>query len=124
MVSVAEASSIVFTHLFRPTVESVPFQEAVNKVLAEHIVADRDFPPFNRVSMDGIAIQFAAWEAGRRDFMLEGVQAAGEVQKSLTDGQHCFEVMTGAVLPKNTDAVIRYEDIEIEDGAARISRSK
>lgn len=28
--------------------------------------------------------------------------------------------MTGGVLPKNTDTVIRYEDVEIQDGIAEI----
>lgn len=120
MVSVAEASSIVFNHLFKPAVESVPFYLAVNRVLAENIVADRDFPPFDRVSMDGIAIAFASWKEGRREFILEGTQPAGMPQTFLVDRERCFEVMTGAVLPKNTDTVIRYEDIEIKDGSARI----
>ena len=119
MVSVAEASSIVFANLFRPTVETVPFQEAVNRVLAENIVADRDFPPFDRVSMDGIAIQYSSWEQGKRDFYVEGIQPAGTPQQSLADGANCFEVMTGAVLPKNTDTVIRYEDIEIKNGISQ-----
>lgn len=120
MVSVAEASSIVFAHLFKPSVETVAFQDAVNKVLAENVVADRDFPPFDRVSMDGIAIRFEAWEGGRREFFIEETQAAGAQQKRLKDGQNCLEVMTGAVLPKDTDTVIRYEDIDIMNGSSRI----
>lgn len=120
MVSVAEASSIVFAHLFKPSVETVAFPDAVNKVLAEKVVADRDFPPFDRVSMDGIAIRFEAWESGRREFFIEETQAAGVQQKRLKDGQNCLEVMTGAVLPKNTDTVIRYEDIDIKNGSSRI----
>lgn len=120
MVSVEEASSIVFSHLFEPRLETVAFSEAVDKVLAETIVADRDFPPFDRVSMDGIAISFMEWEAGRRIFSVQDIQAAGMKQKSLGDRQRCFEVMTGAILPKGADTVIPYEDIEINDGSATI----
>jgi molybdopterin molybdotransferase len=120
MVSVDEASSIVLSHLFHPTIETISFQDAVNKVLAETIVADRDFPPFDRVSMDGIAIHFDAWAEGNREFNIESIQAAGEGQKSLQDTHRCVEVMTGAVLPRGTDTVIRYEDLDIKEGSATI----
>ena len=120
MVSVAEASSIVFTHLLRPSVERIPFQQAVNHVLAENIVADRDVPPFDRVSMDGIAISIASWKEGRREFVVAGMQRAGVPRQTLENADHCIEVMTGAVLPINTDTVIRYEDIEIKNGSALV----
>lgn len=121
MVTVSEASTIVLNNLFKPSVETVAFQDAVNKVLAERIVADRDFPPFDRVSMDGIAIRFKEWEEGRREFNIENIQAAGEEQKLLNGAGNCLEVMTGAVLPGNTDTVIRYEDLEISSGSAIVS---
>ncbi|MBA4056054.1 MAG: molybdopterin molybdenumtransferase MoeA, partial [Marivirga sp.] len=121
MVSVDEASTIVLTNLFKPSIETVSFQDAVNKVLAEQVVADRDFPPFDRVSMDGIAIRFKDWQEGRREFTIESVQAAGEEQKFLKRNGTCLEVMTGAVLPGNTDTVIRYEDLAINNGSATVT---
>lgn len=120
MVSVEEASSIVFSNLPGCRKESVRFSDAVNRVLAERISADRDFPPFNRVSMDGIAIVFDEWAAGRREFKIEDVQAAGIEQKELSNPQNCLEVMTGAILPAGSDTVVRYEDIEVKDGNASI----
>ena len=85
MVTVSEASSVIFENLFVPAVEKVGLQQATGRVLAESVHADRDFPPFNRVSMDGIAIQHSEWARGRRTFKIEGVQAAGEAQKVLQD---------------------------------------
>ena len=120
MVSVTEAADIIFSHLYKPTVENVPLQESVNRVLGEKIIADRDFPPFDRVSMDGIAIQFEAWKGGRKEFPVEFVQAAGSQASSLKSPESCVEVMTGAVLPGKTDTVIRYEDLEVKDGKALI----
>ena len=32
----------------------------------------------------------------------------------------CLEVMTGSILPMNTDLVIRYEDLEIANGQATV----
>jgi len=121
MVSVAEATSVVFSNLFQPTTASVPLTEAVNKVLAERITADRDFPPFDRVAMDGIAIRRDAWKTGQRTFPLEAVQAAGEPRKTLKQKTNAIEVMTGAPMPEGADVVIRYEDIRIEDGTAHIT---
>ena len=89
--------------------ESVPFIESTGRVLKENIVADRDFPPFDRVSMDGVAIDIEAFNKGQRNFKIEGVQAAGSPQLTLNDSKNCIEAMTGAVLPKNTNTVIQYE---------------
>lgn len=113
MVSVAEATTIISGNVFRPPTMLVKVEDATGKILAEPITADRDLPPFDRVSMDGIAISFEEWTRGRRTFRIAGTQAAGEEQKTLTDPTQCFEVMTGAVLPNGCDTVIRYEDLDI-----------
>jgi len=124
MVSVEEATGIIGSHLFKPLHEAVPLHDAVGGVLAEKIVADRDFPPFNRVAMDGIAIQYEQWELGRMDFVIEGVQAAGAQAQKLNDLSQCIEVMTGAMLPVDTDTVVRYEDVEIRGDTARVVAHK
>jgi molybdopterin molybdotransferase len=62
--------------------------------------------------MDGVAINFSAWESGKRTFKIENIQLAGSPQKELQNAENCIEAMTGAILPKNTDTVIRYEDTE------------
>lgn len=89
--------------------------EAAGSVLREPITSDRDLPPFDRVMMDGIAIRFDQWEQGSRSFSVEGLQKAGAPRQILHNDEHCLEVMTGAILPENTDTVIRYEDVEIRE---------
>ncbi|ELR70021.1 Molybdopterin biosynthesis protein MoeA [Fulvivirga imtechensis AK7] len=86
----------------------------------EDVYADRDFPPFNRVMMDGIAIDSHEWEKGRREYTIEGIQTAGSPQAVLSDSKNCLEVMTGAMLPQGTDVVIRYEDVTVEGKKALI----
>ena len=120
MISVEEALKIILKNTQDFGVEEIPFLESVGRTLKEDILADRDFPPFNRVSMDGIAINQEYFKEGIRDFKIEGVQAAGAEQKTMKVASNCMEVMTGAVLPENTDTVIRYEDIVIENGIATI----
>jgi len=95
--------------------------ECVSHVLAEAITADRDLPPFNRATMDGICISYAAFKSGRREFIIDGVQAAGQPVIECSDSSHCIEIMTGAMIPEIFDTVIRYEDITIADGRATIN---
>lgn len=121
MVSVEEASAVILSQLYKPRVEAAALRSAVGRVLAEKIVADRDFPPFDRVAMDGIAVSYAAWEAGQIDFEIVGTQAAGMERKRLEDARRALEVMTGAMLPEGTDTVVRYEDLILKDKRATIS---
>ncbi|MBX2898562.1 MAG: molybdopterin molybdotransferase MoeA [Cyclobacteriaceae bacterium] len=120
MISVSEATAIILSHTIETGAEEISIQEAPGRILKETIRADRDFPPFNRVTMDGIAVSFASWQKGVRIFTVEGIQAAGQQQKQLLNPQGCMEVMTGAMLPLGTDTVVPYESLELKDGKARI----
>ncbi|WP_425656939.1 molybdopterin molybdotransferase MoeA [Tenacibaculum ascidiaceicola] len=124
MITVAKAKHIILENTQNFGIEEIPFLQAIGRVLKEDIVADRDFPPFNRVAMDGIAINHRFFEHGIRDFKIEGIQAAGSPQKTLDNAANCYEVMTGAVLPNNTDTVIRYEDVDINTLIATITVDK
>lgn len=121
MITVAKAKHIILENTQDFGIEEIPFLQAIGRVLKEDIVADRDFPPFNRVAMDGIAINYRFFEQGLRHFKIEGIQAAGSPQKTLDNAANCYEVMTGAVLPNNTDTVIRYEDVDINTLVATIT---
>jgi len=110
MISVKEALKIVEENAFIPSISEVFLLESLGKFLAENITADRDFPPFDRVAMDGIAVNQKAGS-----FKIESTQYAGESQKSLQSPENCMEVMTGAVLPLGCDTVIRYEDVDIQE---------
>lgn len=120
MISVAEALQTVLRTSQDFGVEQIPFLKSVGRVLKEEVLADNDFPPFNRVSMDGITIDFTAFKKGQRRFKIEGIQAAGSAQLSLQNSENCMEVMTGSMLPANSNTVIRYEDLTIENGIATI----
>ncbi len=121
MISVQEAKNTILNSTQDFGVEEIPFIKSVGRILKVEIVADRDFPPFNRVSMDGIAIDFKLFKNGQRNFKIEGVQPAGSKQITLENQENCIEVMTGAVLPNNTNTVIRYEDVSIKNGIATIN---
>ncbi|HEV8514032.1 MAG TPA: molybdopterin molybdotransferase MoeA, partial [Cyclobacteriaceae bacterium] len=58
---------------------------------------------------------------GQIGFPIEGIQAAGQPQRTLTDPTKCIEIMTGAPLPEGTDSVIPYESIDVKDKIAKLS---
>jgi molybdopterin molybdotransferase len=121
MVSVQEATSIILSNLFQPKTSKVSLNECLGKILAEPIVADRDFPPFDRATMDGIALAFDSYQKGVANFRIESVQAAGEHRKKLKSDVACIEIMTGAMLPEGTDTIVPYEQIEIKNDHATIN---
>ena len=121
MISAQEALKTVLNSAQDFGVEEIPFLKSVGSILKEEIFADRDFPPFNRVSMDGIVIDYTSFKNGQRAFKIEGIQAAGSEQITLLNVENCIEVMTGAVLPNNANTVIRYEDVKIDNGFATIT---
>lgn len=120
MTTVEQATAIVFAESKDYGTESIYFENALGRVLAEDLKADRDLPPYNRVTMDGIAISFAAFENGIRSFKIIATQAAGETTFEINHPSECIEIMTGAALPATTDTVIRYEDLKIKDGIATV----
>ncbi|MEM1137469.1 MAG: molybdopterin molybdotransferase MoeA [Bacteroidota bacterium] len=120
MITTEEAQKIISSQIRGYGTEMVSLENGINRVLREDLKADRDFPPYNRVSMDGIAIQHAVFANGQKVFPVVGIAAAGSSQLNLDQSAACVEVMTGAILPANTDTVIRYEDVEITDGKATV----
>ncbi|WP_181306351.1 gephyrin-like molybdotransferase Glp [Rufibacter sp. XAAS-G3-1] len=120
MISVAEALQRVLQHKAELAIEEVDLLQSVGRVLAQEVIADRDFPPFDRVTMDGIAINTQDFASGTRSFPVAQIQAAGSPQTSLSQAGHCLEVMTGAMLPLNTDAVVRYEDCDLQNNVASV----
>lgn len=120
LTTVKEALSIILNKTEDFGIEDIDFLKSNGRILKEDIKADRDFPPFDRVSMDGIALNFDAFDKGQRSFKIEGVQAAGSPELTLKDTVNCIEAMTGAVLPLNTNVVIQYELLSIENGIATV----
>ncbi len=110
LLSVAEAEQIILAQRRDYGLEWRPFMSATGLTLAEDLKADRDLPPYDRVTMDGIAVRFADIAEGIREFTIVRTMAAGDDPASapLTPGT-CIEIMTGAAMPSVADAVIPYE---------------
>ncbi len=119
MVSVEEALEIVLSVPGQYGIERVALGKILNRFLAEDIFADRDSPPYDRVMMDGIALNSSALLSNSTEgFFIEGIQAAGDAQKILRNQINCLEVMTGAIMPAGIDLIVPYEQVDIIDNRA------
>ena len=120
MISVQQADEIILAETRDYGVDIIPLTLAIGRTLAEDIFADRDFPPYDRITMDGIAISFSAFKSGTTSFTIKGTQAAGDTPIETKNPTDCVEVMTGASLPLFADTIIRYEDVEIKNNRATV----
>jgi len=118
LISIARAESFIRDSLSAMPSTRVPLAQAAGRVLREPVIAERQQPPFDRVMMDGIAIDSTAVDAGVRSFTIAGTQAAGQAPQVLVDNSSCIEIMTGAVLPTGCNAVVPVERISITNGCA------
>jgi len=120
MINYEQALEIISAHPFPLQLETVDILNANGRVLAEDVIADRPLPPYDRVTMDGIAINYDAFEKGQRRFDVITTIGAGVPQKTFEDSDKCVQIMTGAIMPIGLDTIIRYEDIHIDNGVATI----
>jgi molybdopterin molybdotransferase len=118
----AEAEKLIHGCMPAQPREDCALAQAHGRILREDLRADRDLPPFDRVTMDGYALRHDALAAGTRVFRVASVQAAGMRAGSLgRDSDACIEIMTGAVLPAGADCVVPYEDTVREGTSVTVS---
>jgi len=128
VVSFEEARHIVERHatgVCPKDAETVDLLTGLGRVLAEGVVADRDFPPFDRATRDGYAVR--AEDLAEVPAHLEVV---GEVKAgawpdpgvcSVGRGQ-AVEIMTGAPLPAGADAVVMVEHTSLTAKTVEVRR--
>jgi len=124
-IDVADAVAQIAARMPEYPAVRLPLAETQGAILREPVMSERDQPPFDRVTMDGIAVRSEALSSGVRRFRVVGVQGAGEAAMAVGDAGSCVEIMTGAMLPTDADTVIPVErivpdgeDVVLEDGYA------
>jgi molybdopterin molybdotransferase len=132
VVSFEEARQIVEEHAANlllavvksGSVETVELLAARGRVLAETLVADRDFPPFARATRDGYAVRAADVEQVPARLEVIGEVKAGDsgVNVAVGPGQ-AVSIMTGAPLPTGSDAVVMVEHTASREASVEIQRS-
>lgn len=109
LISPETARNLITQHLSPIPAVSCPLNKCANRILRQEVVADRPFPPFNRSMMDGFAIR--AKDIDDQGIFKIAIQmpAGSPAQKVGPEKANCAEIMTGAVVPEDTDCVVPYE---------------
>jgi molybdopterin molybdotransferase len=92
----------------------VPLEQALGATLAEPVRADRDYPPFPRVMMDGYAVRLV--DAGKNVRVI-GELAAGSTWDAVLQPGTTIEIMTGAPCPPGAEAVVEKELVQGDPNA-------
>ena len=99
--------------------ELVSLLEASGRILAEPVLADRDYPPLDRSMRDGFAI-ISNGLPGTFHVIGE-VRAGYKFDGEIGPGQ-AVEIMTGAPVPTGADQVVMVEHAELDGGVMHTAR--
>ena len=120
MISLEEARALVCGAVEPMAVETVGLLEAVGRVAAADLTSDIDVPPFAHSAMDGFALRAAEIEGATKEVPVAlrviAEIGAGDVFEGSIGAGECVRIMTGACLPDDADAVVKYEIVGVVEG--------
>ena len=126
MLSYQQAREMVISRLAalmrEPRTESVPVLAAQGRILAEDILADRDYPPFDRSIRDGYSVRAADTHPGATLHCISELKA-GDTPSTTVQSGTCIQIMTGAALPPGADAVIMTEHTQRNADTVTLDRA-
>ena len=123
LLSVQQAIRIIDATPVQSRTMRVALADADGLRLARELVADRDYPPFDKSQMDGYAVRSADLKNLPVELQVVGEVPAGKwFDRAIATGE-AVSIMTGAPLPPGADGVVPVEDIEKIDERVRIIRA-
>ncbi len=103
-----------------PGVEQAGLLAAAGRVLAERVLADRDYPPFARSVRDGFAVRAADLPG---ELHVIGEVRAGENSTQEVGAGQAVEIMTGAPMPAGADSVVMVEHTTVDGAKVNVQRT-
>ena len=121
LISAKEAKILVGKQKLNLGTEPVDLLLSRGRVLAENVFTDRDYPPFDRATMDGICFGFTDLIALRETGLeIHSSIFAGDAKSKIPKGK-VAKIMTGACLPEGADTVIRVEDLVFDKNLVKVN---
>ena len=112
-----DALKLVLSRVKRLSSETVPFERALGRVLAEDVVSKTDVPPFDRSAVDGYAVRgadtFGATETKPRRLRVIGSIPIGAPARLRVRRGEAAKIMTGAPMPAGANAVVMVEHVSV-----------
>jgi molybdopterin molybdotransferase len=120
MISPEDARELVLSLVQPLGGETVPVLDAVGRVAAQPLASDIDIAPFAHTAMDGFALHSASIAHATPDAPVQlrviAEEPAGSVYEGPIAADECVRIMTGAPLPADADAVVKYEIVDVVEG--------
>lgn len=118
LITPQDAENLMLANVELLESQTINLHEALGRVLREDLSADRPFPPFDRVTMDGVAFRHSDFQG--QPLKLQGIHAAGNPTPPPLLPGHCWQIMTGSVMPPDCDTVVPYEEVSLNEETAQI----
>ena len=122
MLPLEDALAQMLNQLPFPTkTETLALTEAADRVCAEDVISPINVPSFDNSAMDGYAVRLADLQQSMT-LSVAGKSFAGNPFQGEWVAQSAVRIMTGAMIPEGTDAVVMQEDVTVnEDGSVTFS---
>ena len=120
LVSVEEAQAAIADGMVPIGSERVALEAAQGRVLAAPVVAQDDYPAFNKAMMDGFAVRAADCAITGAQLNVVGLVPAGGQWTGTIEAGQAVQINTGAPVPAGADAVVRVEDTSMAAGGVSI----
>jgi len=100
-------------HQIHGVTEHVSINESFGRFLSEDLIATSDVPHFDRAPYDGFAVRsidtLEATQSNPVEFEVIDHLGAGLVSTKIVGQNQAVRIMTGAMMPEGTDAVVMFE---------------
>jgi molybdopterin molybdotransferase len=101
--------------------DTLPVREALGRVLAEAVTSTIDVPSHTNSAMDGYAVRTQDLpHSGTKRLQVIGTSFAGKPFRGLVGQDQAIRIMTGAVVPPETNVVVMQEDVDADGDEIRI----
>jgi len=104
--------------------QRLALRDTLNRVLYRDLISPMNVPSRNNSAMDGYALASSSLPvAGNRSFRVAGAAYAGQPWRGRLGGDECIRIMTGAMMPPDTDTVVIQEQVTLfDDGRVEIGQ--
>lgn len=112
-ISIGEAVQKIMEHQLKGKTELVSIDESYGRFLSENLTATCDVPHFDRAPYDGFAVRsqdtVTASSTNPLEFEVIDHIGAGHVSNKVVQENQAVRIMTGAMMPEGSDAVVMFE---------------
>ncbi|WML38769.1 molybdopterin molybdotransferase MoeA [Neobacillus sp. OS1-2] len=112
-IPIGEAVEKIMEHQLQGVTEYVSINESFGRFLSEDLMATSDVPHFDRAPYDGFAVRSIdtreASLSNPIEFEVIDHIGAGMVSIKVVGSNQAVRIMTGAMMPEGTDAVVMFE---------------